>query len=98
MEIGPNSATTRKCHDHRDRMKTQAKTSLITGASSGLGKSLALAVFDAGYRMIGTTRDIDNAERTCPDLSGKEGIRIELDPGQKGSYDQFARCSQLSRA
>jgi len=69
-------------------------TWLITGASSGFGKSLALEALEAGYKVIGTTRDVGKAETSCPDFSAKGGIWMGLDPAQKNAFDQFAKCSQ----
>jgi NADP-dependent 3-hydroxy acid dehydrogenase YdfG len=71
-----------------------SSTWLITGASSGFGKSLALEALKAGCRVIGTTRDVGKAELSCPDFSAKGGIWIGLDPGRKDAFDQFAKCSQ----
>ncbi|KAE8415367.1 hypothetical protein BDV36DRAFT_298098 [Aspergillus pseudocaelatus] len=58
-------------------------TWLITGASSGLGKSPALEALKAGYKVTGTTRDIINAEIACPDFSVKGDIGLGLDPNQQ---------------
>ncbi|KAK4867922.1 hypothetical protein LT330_007581 [Penicillium expansum] len=69
-------------------------TWLITGASSGIGKSLASEALKAGYKVIATTRDVGKAEAAYPDFSTKGGIWIGLDPAQKDAYDQFAKYSQ----
>jgi short-subunit dehydrogenase len=69
-------------------------TWLITGASSGLGKSLALEALKSGHKVIGTTRDIDKAKLSSPDFCAKGGIWICLDPAQKDAFEQFAKCSQ----
>ena len=75
-------------------MAASSRTWLITGASSGLGKSLALAALKAGHKVIGTTRDVGRAEKSCPDFSTQGGIWIELDPAQKNAYYLFAKCAQ----
>ncbi|KAL6239591.1 hypothetical protein BDW75DRAFT_99833 [Aspergillus navahoensis] len=75
-------------------MAAPPTTWLITGASSGLGKSLALAALEAGYKVLGTTRDVGRAKKSCSDFSTKGGIWIELDPAQRSAYDLFAKCSQ----
>jgi NADP-dependent 3-hydroxy acid dehydrogenase YdfG len=67
---------------------------LVTGASSGFGKSIALRALNAGYRVIGTSRDVLKAEQSNPDFSAQGGIWLELDPGQKDSYEWFAKCSK----
>ena len=74
-------------------MSTTTSTWLITGASSGLGKSLALAALKAGYRVIGTTRDVAKAESQVPEFSANGGIWVALDPGDKEAYHQFAKVS-----
>ncbi|KAJ5612140.1 NAD(P)-binding protein [Penicillium lagena] len=75
-------------------MAAARPTWLITGASSGLGKSLSLEALKAGYKVIGTTRDVGKAEIAHPEFSAKGGIWIGIDPAQKDAYDQFAKCSQ----
>lgn len=69
-------------------------TWLITGASSGLGKSLSSEALEAGFRVIATTRDVDKAEAAYPEFSTKGGIWIGLDPAQHDAYDQFAKYAQ----
>ncbi|RAL05333.1 SDR family oxidoreductase [Aspergillus ibericus CBS 121593] len=75
-------------------MAATSSTWLITGASSGLGKSLALEALKAGHRVIGTSRNISKAKTACPEFSDKGGIWIEADPAQKDAQDQFAKCAQ----
>jgi short-subunit dehydrogenase len=74
-------------------MAAACPTWLITGASSGLGKSLSLEALKAGYKVIGTTRDVGKAETAYPDFSAKGGIWMGIDPAQKDAYDQFAKCA-----
>lgn len=73
---------------------TRPLTWLITGASSGFGKSLALAALQAGHIVIGTSRDIKNAETSCPDFSAHGGLWMKLDPAQKEAFDEVTRCSR----
>jgi short chain dehydrogenase len=44
-------------------MTATPPVALVTGASSGIGKAAALALSDAGFRMIGTSR---NSSRVTP--------------------------------
>ncbi|KAI1199405.1 hypothetical protein F5X97DRAFT_296387 [Nemania serpens] len=67
---------------------------LITGASSGLGQSIAIAALQAGHKVIGTTRNVSQAEKSSPTFAEKGGIWVHLDPAQKNSHDQFAKVSK----
>ncbi|ESZ98172.1 short-chain dehydrogenase/reductase SDR [Sclerotinia borealis F-4128] len=69
-------------------------TWLITGASSGFGKSIALEALQAGYKVIGTTRNISQAETSFPDFVTKGGIWIALDPAQKDAFEHFSKCAE----
>jgi NADP-dependent 3-hydroxy acid dehydrogenase YdfG len=69
-------------------------TWLITGASSGFGKSLALEALKAGHKVIGTTRDVRKTEESCPEFAANGGVWLGLDPAQKNAYEQFTKCSQ----
>ena len=67
---------------------------LITGASSGLGKSIASEALKAGYRVIGTTRDVGQARVSFPSFSSQGGTWLELDHAQKDAFDRFSHCAQ----
>lgn len=69
-------------------------TWLVTGASSGFGKSIAFAALNAGHKVIGTTRNVPNAEESFPAFSAEGGVWLHLDPGHKNSSDQFAMVSR----
>ena len=75
-------------------MAPHSSTWLITGASSGLGRSLALGALEAGNKVIGTTRDVSKAEASCPEFSAQGGIWMSLDPRQKDAFGQVVKCSQ----
>ncbi|KAJ8123665.1 hypothetical protein ONZ43_g439 [Nemania bipapillata] len=67
---------------------------LITGASSGLGQSIATAALQAGHKVIGTTRNVSQAERLNPTFAEVGGIWMQLDPAQKDAYDQFSKVAK----
>lgn len=73
---------------------TPPSTWLIIGASSGFGKSLASEALRSGYKVIGTTRDINKAEISFPHFSPNGGIWVALEPAQKDAFDQFTKVSQ----
>jgi NAD(P)-dependent dehydrogenase (short-subunit alcohol dehydrogenase family) len=43
-------------------MQTALPVALVTGASSGIGRATALALVDAGFAVVGTSRNAANAE------------------------------------
>ncbi|HJP65675.1 MAG TPA: SDR family NAD(P)-dependent oxidoreductase, partial [Actinomycetota bacterium] len=43
-------------------MQTASPVALVTGASSGIGRATALALVDAGFAVVGTSRNAANAE------------------------------------
>jgi short-subunit dehydrogenase len=49
---------------------TTARTALVTGASSGIGRATAQMLLDRGHRVVGTSRD----PRTIPDDMRLEGV------------------------
>ncbi|PYH79076.1 NAD(P)-binding protein [Aspergillus uvarum CBS 121591] len=75
-------------------MGERRPTWLITGASSGIGRALALEALNAGFKVIGTTRSISQAEANCPRLESRGGTWVELDPAQPDAYHQVVKVSQ----
>ncbi|KAL4801001.1 NAD(P)-binding protein [Aspergillus venezuelensis] len=75
-------------------MAVSSSTWLITGASSGIGKSLALAALEAGHKVIGTTRDVGKARKCFHEFPNKDGIWVELDPGAEDAFDAFSKYAQ----
>lgn len=67
---------------------------LITGASSGLGKSLAIEALHKGHTVLGTTREIQNAQQIFPEFEENGGIWFALDPGSVNAYDQAVKISE----
>ncbi|KAJ2987581.1 hypothetical protein NUW58_g4427 [Xylaria curta] len=67
---------------------------LVTGASSGLGQSIAVAALQAGHKVIGATRDVSKAEEMNPEFLGRGGTWVQIDPAGKDSYDQFTKISR----
>ena len=61
------------------------KTALITGASRGIGNSVALEFKDKGYSVIGTATSKDGAENL--NKNGIEGYVLDL--SSKDSIEEF---------
>ncbi|EHK46988.1 hypothetical protein TRIATDRAFT_90968 [Trichoderma atroviride IMI 206040] len=57
----------------------------ITGASSGLGLSMALSALRAGHRVIGTGRNIEKAAAEHPEFAQLGGQWLQLDVSQPGA-------------
>lgn len=75
--------------------RAEKKTALLTGASSGIGKAAALALTEAGYRVIGTSRAAGTGEvrdgiRLIPcDVTSDESVRaaVSLAHAELGHID-----------
>ena len=69
------------------------KTALITGASRGIGNSVALEFKDKGYSVIGTATSKDGAENL--NKNGIEGYVLDL--SSKDSIEEFWSSLEESR-
>ncbi|MBT3242520.1 MAG: 3-ketoacyl-ACP reductase [Bacteroidetes bacterium] len=50
-------------------MNQERKTALVTGASRGIGRSIAKELLSAGYSVIGVSRNIDQDDKVMNDLA-----------------------------
>jgi len=66
-------------------MQTAHPVALVTGASSGIGRASALALIDAGFKVVGTSRNAANAEPLAGvtfldlDVASDESVRSLVD-------------------
>ena len=69
----------------------EGKTILVTGASSGIGRGIAIACADIGARLILNGRNRERLEDTCAQLSG-EGHQILV--GDLSKQEEIERISK----
>jgi NAD(P)-dependent dehydrogenase (short-subunit alcohol dehydrogenase family) len=78
-------------------MTTNKPVALVTGASSGIGKAAALALVEAGYDVVGTSRDASKAAPlrgvTFLDLDVADDDSVTAAVGQV--IDRFGRIDVL---
>ncbi|KAI0456897.1 hypothetical protein F5B21DRAFT_117553 [Xylaria acuta] len=74
--------------------ETKVSTWLVTGASSGIGRSVSIAALDAGQKVVGATRDVSRAQATSPEFAAKGGIWLQLDPADPDSCKHFAKAQK----
>jgi short-subunit dehydrogenase len=57
-------------------MESKKRVVLVTGASSGIGKQLALSMAEKGYRVYGTSRKaiVDNQDQVAADSNNTDGF------------------------
>src|SRR5438874_1779806 len=68
-------------------MATQSKTALVTGAGSGIGRAVSLALQGAGYSVVLAGRRADQLEKTAAAAhsSGGKMLAVPTDVGKPDS-------------
>jgi gluconate 5-dehydrogenase len=66
-----------------DQFRLDGKRALVTGASRGLGRVMALALADAGADIVITGRTAETLEKTAGEirLRGREVATVQADMG-----------------
>jgi NAD(P)-dependent dehydrogenase (short-subunit alcohol dehydrogenase family) len=78
------------------RFRLDGRTVLITGASSGLGKEIAVACSNAGAKVIAHGRDEDRLNATLAALSGKGHTAVVGDLTEAIQLDRLVEaCGDL---
>ena len=65
------------------------KKTIVTGASSGIGQGIALAMAHAGADVLVTSRDVERAEPVAAEIRamGREGVAVGLEVSSLESID-----------
>ncbi|MEN8584143.1 SDR family NAD(P)-dependent oxidoreductase [Burkholderia sp. RS01] len=88
--------------DDRERKEAPAgNVALVTGASRGVGRGIALGLLAAGFRVYGTGRSIDQADLPqqirrlrCDHLKDEETVRVfEAIRSDTGRLDLLVNCA-----
>src|SRR3954454_2151186 len=79
-----------------ERLSTNVKDApvLLTGASSGIGRELALVLGARGVRLVLSARRRPQLERVAAEIAARGGARpvvVEADLAQRGAADALAR-------
>lgn len=68
---------------HQSKLVVRDRTVLITGASSGLGRELAIKFYREGAKLILTARSIDKLKDLCEQLKGMRDVENKNEPVYK---------------
>jgi len=70
-----------------------APTALITGASSGIGESLAHCFAKAGYQLVLVARSADKLHALAQQLAGQYGIKVWVEPADLSAPGAAAKLA-----
>lgn len=82
--------------DHPDRFDLSGKVALVTGATRGIGRGLALALAEKGADLIITSRNQTECEATATAVRalGRRALAKRSDVGDRQSVEELARAAQ----
>jgi len=81
-------------------MQTASPVALVTGASSGIGRAAARALVDAGFSVVGTSRNAANARPLAGvsfldlDVASDESVHSLVEK----VIERFGRIDEIGRA
>jgi len=77
-------------------MQTNSKVALITGAGSGIGKSTAIALYQAGYSVVLTGRRMEKLYETAKEINGQTNrlLLMTCDVSQPTAVNQLFEAIQ----
>jgi len=83
---------------NRNPFDLSGRVAIVTGASRGLGKSMARALAQAGADLVVTARKREDTEGTVKELSGLGGsvLGLPLDVREQASIDRLAAEAQAA--
>ena len=73
----------------RERFQLEGRVAIVTGAGSGLGRAISLALVDAGAHVVGTGRRVERLEETHQLIEARGG-RFLVAPGDATREDEVA--------
>ena len=68
-----------------EQFRLDGKVAVVTGAASGIGQATAVALSDAGARLVLGDRDADGLEKTV--LMVAEAVGVPTDVSKKADVD-----------
>lgn len=75
----------------------EGKTILVTGASSGIGKGIAIGCSRMGAKLVLSGRNIERLEQSYNELEGNNHVIIPADLSQQIGIDELvSNCPQLN--
>src|SRR3954464_5980313 len=74
-------------------LKLQGRTALVTGASKGLGKAIALALAEAGANLALVSRDLEKLKGVAAEI-GERGGKAEAFPADVAVEAQVANLER----
>lgn len=96
-EFAPNANPTDRFHMAPYANSLGGKVAFVTGVGSGIGKATALLLAAAGARVGALTRKLEDAERTCAEITAAGGEALPLEGDVSLSKDLAAAVRHIEQ-